>query len=849
MVPCAAVAQVPMPEPLRTAGDRPIDIQHIRLDLQIDLPKKTLDGQATLKVRALRPLSSFALDAVDFEVQSVNLAEAGDRLRPLSFSHDGKKLAIDLDPAWPEGREATLRIGYRVRNPKDGLYFFGPTAEEPDVPLTAWTQGEPVANRYWFPCLDQPNQRQTTELVVTVPAGFDVLSNGKLLEQHTNGDRTATFHWMQDKPHVSYLVTLVVGQFDVGREEWDRIPVLYYVPKGHKDDIPRTFGKTRDMLGFFSKRFGIHYPWDKYAQVVVEQFTMGGMENTSATTLTEWALHDERSLLDGNAEGLIAHEMAHQWWGDLVTCRDWAHLWLNEGFASYAEALWDEQARGADEYAYNMFQKAGRAIGGGKHRPVVDHRYPTAWSMFDGRAYPKGAWLLHMLRQRLGDDAFFRSLQAYGEQHRLKCAETSDFRRTLERVTGRDLERFFYDWAERPGNPEIHVTTEYLADAHQAKVTVKQTQAGEAFHFPLTISFRCPPESRLQTFEQSITEKEHTFYLSLPTRPTMVVVDPAQAVLAEIKEEKGHDLWLAELREAPSIPARIRAAKHLAASKAAADLEALAAALANERFWGVQVEIAEALGDAGGDVSRDALIQGTKAADARVRRACVDQLGKYRHDAKVIGVVRGILQAGDRSYAVEAAALAAYAKLGPTDTVAVLMPWLAKPSFHESLRCAALNGMAEAEDPAVLDTLLTWSKRGKPRECRTTAFHALTRLAKTGLLNEDQRKQIVAALSSCLEHEGPRVRTSAVEALQQMGASAASAVAALTEMSLHDPSEGTRAAAKRAIEEIHKNAPVPVEVGRLRDELDRLKREQEQLRERLSKYERLERKGKTGTKP
>src|SRR5262249_34353741 len=273
-----------------------------------------------------------------------------------------------------------------------------------------------------------------------VADGFEVLSNGALLSRKENDNKTVTYHWKQEKSHSSYLVTLVVGQFDVVKEDWHGLPVLYYVPKGRKPDVARTFGRTREMLTFFSKRFGIAYPWEKYAQVVVEQFSSGGMENTSATTLTDRALLDERAFLDSSPDGLIAHELGHQWWGDLVTCRDWSHIWLNEGFATFSEVLWMEHDKGADEAAYLLLQKARSARGGGKDRPIVDRRYTSAVSMFDARAYPKGAWVLHMLRRRLGDDAFWRAMRRYGTEHRLKSVETSDFRKTLERDTGFNLE-------------------------------------------------------------------------------------------------------------------------------------------------------------------------------------------------------------------------------------------------------------------------------------------------------------------------------------------------------------------------------------------------------------------------
>jgi aminopeptidase N len=839
---CGALrGQGPADEPLRSAGDRPIDIRHMRLDLRVDLPHQTVDARSTLQVRALRPLDSFELDAVEFEVKAVRIVHDKDEV-PAHFSHDGRKLVVDLEPAWPTGHDATLRIDYRVREPRDGLHFFAPTAAEPDVPLSVWSQGEAVTNRFWFPCLDHPNQRQSTELVVTVAEGFEVLSNGKLVERRDNpADKTVTFHWLQDKPHPSYLVTLVVGRFEVVRDEWDRLPVLYYVPKDRKDEVATTFGRTREMLDYFRQRFG-DYPWDKYAQVVVEQFTAGGMENTSATTMNDFILHDRRSLLDGSADAIVAHELAHQWWGDLVTCRDWAHLWLNEGFASYAEALWAEHADGPDDYAYAMYQKSRSAIAGGKDRPIVDRRYSGPFAMFDARAYPKGAFVLHMLRQRLGDDAFWKCLQRHGREHRLQSVETSDFRRTVEAETGRDLERFFYDWTERPGNPTLDITTDYLPDTRLARVVVKQTQGGEAFHFPLRLVFRCGTKEVVQ--EPEVTDKEQTVYVALPGRPTLLEVDPRQAVLATRRENKGRDLWLAQLRESRSVPARIRAAQHFTEDRSPADREALAQALPAEKFWGVQVEIAGALGDAGGDVCRDALLAGLKQPDARARRACVEQLGKFRHDTAVAAALKGLLRTGDPSWGVEAASLGAYARLGESDTVPLLLPWLARPSHNDVLRVAALGGLGEAHDLAALDTLLAWTKRGKARTCRVAALNALARLALTTAASDEQRQQVVSAAAACLEGESRPVRGTAITALRDLGRSAAPSLAALEALSRHDPEESIRDQARKAVEQVRSNQPVPVEVTRLREELDRLRQGQEKLQDRLNKFEKVEQKGK-----
>lgn len=817
-------------EALRTAGDRPIDIQHIRLDLNVDLPKRTVMGMATLQVRALRPLGGVALDAVDFEVKEVRVGAAGKDGTTARFSHDGKRLAIDLPAPWKEGQVETLKIAYRVRDPQAGLHFFGPTPAEPEVPWTVWSQGEPTTNRHWIPCLDQPNQRQSTELVVTVAEGYEALSNGKLAERRDNPDKTATFHWKQEKSHPSYLVTLVVGQFDVIQEDWNRLPVLYYVPKGRKPDVARTFGRTRAMLDFFTKRFGIDYPWEKYAQVVVEQFTSGGMENTSATTLTERTLHDERAFLDSSPDGLIAHELAHQWWGDMLTCRDWAHLWLNEGFATFAEVIWAEHNQGADEGAYLNLTKKRLALAGGKERPVVDRRYPSPGSMFDARSYPKGSWVLHMLRKQLGDEAFWKALRRYGVEHRYQTVDTTDFRKTLERETGRDLERFFHDWTERPGHPVLECAVEYLSESKQAKLSVKQTQAGDAFHVPLHVAFHGGGKTPPVPLDQTLTEKEATFFVTLPDRPSRIEVDPEQAVLADIKETKSRDLWLAQLRQSASVASRARAAEHFGQSKADVDREALAKALADEKFWGVQVEIAHALGKSGGDASREALVGGLKQTHPKVRRACAEQLGKFRRDAKTAAALKGVLKQGDASYFVEAAAVTAYAKLRQPDTSAVVLPYLAKPSYNEVLRSAVLEGLGHAGDLGAVDTLIAWSKRGKPRGPRVAALHALVRLAQTGNPTDKQRQTIVAAITGCLEGETPPIRRAAVTAIRDLGRLAELSLTTLEAIILHDPDDRVRDMAQKAIVQIRAQAPVPTELTRLREELDQLRKAQEEMR-------------------
>lgn len=836
LLPCTAFAQ--NPEPLRTGFDRAIDIQHLRLELQVDLPKKTVEGKAILSFVTLRELNHFALDAVDFEVRDAKLTGGGGAVE-VRRQHDGKKLHIELPEKWPADKTGELVIAYRVREPKDGLYFFGPTPAEPNVPLTVWSQGEPVSNRHWIPCIDHPEERQTTELIVTVADGFEVLSNGKLLSRKANDNKTATFHWKQDQPHPSYLVTLVVGPFAVVKEDWRGKEVSYYVPPNRKDDVARTFGRTRAMLDLFSRRFGVDYPWEKYAQVVVEQFSWGGMENTSATTLHDSAIHDARAMLDGDPDGLIAHELGHQWWGDLVTCRDWAHLWLNEGWASYCEVIWAEHHRGRADADYDLLLKARNALAHAKDRPVVDRRYPNPINMFDARAYPKGAWILHMLRQRLGDDLFWKAVQAYAKEHKYRSVETSDFRRTFERVTGRNLERFFYDWTERAGNPIIELHFDYLGESKLLKVTIKQLQPGEPFHIDLPVRYALWNPSSPTDWQSDVlplTEKEQVLYVRTGAMPVDFVVDPQLTVMAEYHLHQSRDWWIRQL-ESDSIAVRSRAAASFGKGKSPQDRELLTAALRREKHWGVAAEIAAALGDSGGEQSRDALIEGVSRPEPRIRRACVEQLGKFVSDEKAAGALRDLLKKGDPSYFVEAAALTAYSKLRQKDAVSVLLPWLVKPSYQEVLSSAALEGLGRSQDLGVLDALVSWTQRGKPAPARIRALGALAELAKTANPDDAQRAKIASTIGACLVGETPRIRRAAAEAIRDLGRSATPSVAVLEMLARHDTDPQIADLARKAAERIRAETPTPIELTRLREELDKLRQANETLKERLDRME------------
>ncbi len=823
-------------EPLKTAGDRPADIRHIKIDAAVDIPKKTFTGSATIDLVALRELSAIRFDAVDFDVDKVTFARGEGPAAPIEFVNDGKAIEVIIgDNPLTRGTAATVRIDYTISDPTSGLHYFAPSEAEPDTPHVVWSQGESITNRYWIPCFDHPNEMQTTELVITAAKGNEVVSNGRLVSKKDNRDDTVTFHWLQDKPHVSYLITMVVGEFHVERETWRGKPVTYYVPMEHRDDVRRSFGNTLRMLDHFSEITGVEYPWDQYAQICAEGFG-GGMENTSATTLGTSTLHDARAHIDSSSDGLVAHELAHQWFGDLVTCKDWSHLWLNEGFASFLDPIWTEHDLGKDEYDHDIYRSMQRAIRGGKKRPVLDRHYTRPGEMFDSRAYPKGASILHMLRRRLGDALFWRSVNKYLTRFAHKPVETSDFRKVLEEVTGRSLERFFYDWLERPGAPTLDVTFDWSQQDRLAEITVKQTQDADAFHFPLEIEFHFDGHDP-QTIRRDIETKEKTFVLPLPKHPKMVLVDPHDAVLMERKENKARDLWEVQLQGAPYVTSRIRAAKHFKDATTDNDVTLLADALRREPFWAVSQNIAEVLGEAGGDRARDALLTGLRHEHPKVRRPCAVQLGEFKEDEKIIAVLYTLVQEGDPSYRVEAAAIRSYGKVHPDADVTFLTSLLERDSHREQIRSAALGAMGSLDNTAGLDTLIEWSQMSKPRSCRMAAVRAMGTLAKNLTMSDSQMASMVDAITANLPHEQRWVKGTAIRALQGFGAAAKPSLSILREIEAHDDSERVRKAAKTAIEKITAAEPRDAQLDDMRVELDALRKANETLRERVEKLE------------
>lgn len=837
LIPSAA-AQNPFapPEAVRhETPSREYDLLHLKLDLRPDLQQRTLAGTASLTLRPFRrDLKTLHFDAAEMKVLGVRL-----KGRDLAFRQEKDTLEVDLGQGASAEEPITLEVRYEA-TPSQGMTFVAPGKGEPDRPLQAWTQGEPETNRYWFPCYDHPNDRLTSEVIVTVPARFTTISNGRLVgvESLGNGDRR--WHWKQEEPHSTYLISLVVGEFDEVRDEWDGIPILYYVPKGEAAKARATFSHTPDMVRFYSEKL-VRYPWAKYAQTTVRDFG-GGMENTSATTLGDWGLHEERDEPDVSQDSLIAHELAHQWFGDLVTTKDWPNVWLNEGFATYFEALYRQHAQGEDEFQFDLMGMRDGYLGNAAHykRAIVTYDYKEPWSLFDGHSYPKGGWVLHMLRSELGDEDFWKAMRHYLRAYAGRNVDTWDLIHAIAEATGREMEPFFQQWVFSPGHPEFAVKWDWDEEKRQVHVSVRQVQKLEGgvpvFRVPLTLSFRV--SGRDHDFPVRIDRAEQDLYFPLEGRPQMVLFDKGFQVLCTVDFTKEEAEWEYQLAHAGSIRDRIEAAKALAkGSPSEAAVKALVGALGADPFWGARQAAADALAGTRQDAAfRGLLSRLDLERDSRVRVGIVRGLGGAEGlKEEAIRALRRALEA-DPSSAVRAAAARTLGKLGGRAERSALLAALRQESHADTVRAAVLDALAEARDDGALSEVLRWSRDDRPRFAREAALRAL---GKLGLGTARARRRLLDLLPEGRFDPAVQVTRTQLEAIRILGERgepvALPALRPISEWPLTTrQAKWAVEAARTAIDRIQKTQAEKAEPGRLQREVEQLRQQTEQLRKELA---------------
>lgn len=777
--------------------DRSFVIKHLKLDLKFADEQQKVSGTAVLTLTPINDgFKHFELDIAEMDISSVHLLRVEKRGTGglvqsakqlginLQFETYAEKLAIELDRRYARQEHLLVEITYACF-PRKGLFFIKPDEAYPNKPRQIWSQGENEDAHWWFPCHDVTNQKMTTELLATVKSNYFALSNGELIATRDNPhESTRTYHWSQTQPHPAYLVTVVIGEYERLQDNYDGLPVDYYVYRDRKESARKLFGNTPRMIHFFEEKFGYAYPYAKYSQILVDDFPFGAMENTSATTMTDRCLLDERAALDLNYDDIVAHELAHQWWGNLVTCKDWSQVWLNESFATYSEYLWREHTRGRDEARFNLFQDFLtylREDQTGYRRPIIHNRYRFSEEMMDRHSYEKGACVLDMLRWVLGDDAFFRSLAHYLNKLEFGIAETNDFKVAIEEATGQNLHWFFEQWLYGAGYPELEVGYEWERERKMLRLSVKQVQPLEdrtpVFRFPVEIEIVTAETDEIIETERRanycviVEKQEQDFYFPCDSKPRLVVFDKHHRIIKLMRFPKSAQELTFQLTRDDDVMGRVRAARELAAFKSEEVVKALHHVLLSGDFYGVKHAATISLGEIGGDSARGALIEAYRAnRDSRVRRGCVLALGAFKDESskdEVIDFLREALEK-DESYFIAAAAARALANLGSDRAYDILVSSLSRTSWQEVIAAAVFHGFAQAKERRAVDLAIAHSRYGKPTPIRVAAIGCLGTLGKE--LNKDKAADnVIDLLVELLNDKNIRARLGAVKALGKIG--------------------------------------------------------------------------------
>lgn len=833
--------------------DRPGQVEHIFLDLALDIPAQSFSGTCQIRLNPVRSgVETLVLDAVDLQIEGVKVG----RTKQL-FDYDGEQLQIHLKQPTTAGKVFTVAIAYTVHQPQRGLYFVQPDEHYPDKPTQVWTQGEDEDSRFWFPCFDYPGQLATSEIRVRVPKAFMAISNGELIETEVDG-KQKIYHWLQRQVHPTYLMTLAVGEFAEIIDDWQGKPVTYYVEKGREDQAQLTMGKTPRMIEFFSEYYGYPYAYPKYAQVCVDDFIFGGMENTSTTLLTDRCLLDERAALDNrSAESLVAHELAHQWFGDLVVIKHWSHAWIKEGMASYSEVMWTNHEYGAEDAAYYRLNEARNYFNEDSNRyrrPVVTHVYREAIELYDRHLYEKGACIYHMIRAELGDELFWRAIHTFVQDNAHKTVETIDLLRAIEKATGRNLLFLFDQYVYRGGHPEYKLGYSWDADHKMAKVTVTQTQvdpkdknsAKELFDLNLPIAFgfdRGKQPIEFQAFTVRVHEQEQSFYFGLPEKPLLISFDQGNHYLKQVTLEYPVPELKAQLKQDPDPLSRIYAAQALAKKGGLEVIKSLGEALTTDGFWGMRVEVAKQLAQIKLDQVLTALKPGLKDKDARVRRAVVEAMATFKTDESY-KAIKPLAEKGDPSYYVEASALRAVGAIAsstlttkPKETKVIkLFKSVLKDraGWNEVVRSGAIGALSQMKtSTAALDLILTYTEAGTPQPLRLAAIRALGSIS-TGQPPE-QLQRILDRLSVLVGESFFLTQVSVSASLGQM--ETPKAISLLKTLANQTPDGRVRRMAEESVKRVQARVKSNQALSTLQEEVQQLQQANQELKSRLADLE------------
>src|SRR5688572_1250613 len=807
------------------APERTVDMLHIAIDVTPNFRERSIGASTTLRFKPLRSgTREVRLNAQDLRVEKVSSAKA-----KLGAHHStDSELVITFAEDLPLDQEQEVTVSYSAF-PRKGLYFrtkeMGYKAEDEHL----FTQGEDIEARHWFPCFDAPNEKFSSEIVCRVPAEMTVLSNGKLMSEKNEGGLKVV-HLRQAKSHVSYLISIVAEHFRKVEDQCKDTHLAFYTPASQIDYAQNSFAETKEMMAYFEEEIEVKYPWEKYYQVVVQDFMWGGMENTSVTTLTDRTLFPKETENVRSSQGLVAHELAHQWFGDLVTCKDWSQIWLNEGFATYYAHLYNGHKDGKDEVLYGMYNSARGFINRSvaeDSRPVVFRRYDQPTDLFGYLVYPKGAWVLHMLRTELGADLFRKCIKTYLEKHQYDTVVTHDLIAVVEELSGRSFDRFFDQWIFHPHHPELQVKYSWDSGLKVAKISITQVQQltndVALFHFPLKLRMKGSFGTVDRVVE--IREKQTDLFVPLESAPELFRVDPEYTLLAKVAVEVPRPMLVAQLKDESDVIGRIQALSQLSKSRDNETVKLIQERLTKDPFFGVRAEAAEGLRTIHTDEALQALIESAKQDDARVRHKINSEIGAF-FDEKAAAFVEQTL-ANEKNPEIRqdaARALGAYPAEKHRET---LLSALKSDSYEEMVANGAISGLRARADVGTLDALIAEVKNEKNGFNSRGLTNALLTIATIGrdVEKNDQVYQLLLQYASDLRQT---VRLGAIRSLGVLRDERALAVLENFAGGPTDAAETT--AANRAMEQIRSGRRTGNELQSLRSEVLELKKQNDELK-------------------
>ncbi|MCE6992402.1 M1 family aminopeptidase [Dyadobacter sp. CY323] len=731
--------------PYRPARAKKSEIIYTRLDVQFDWVKQQVPASAVLKFKPhFYPQNTLELDAKGFDIKGVVMLDTvGDYgsltteeiakkvVKKLEYSYDKRKLIIKLGQNYTKKDTLLVKIDYTAR-PNDvprgkaddsvtdkGLYFINADGLDEGKPRQIWTQGETEGSSCWFPTIDAPNQKFTQDFFITVDSSYVTLSNGLLIDQKEGKKGTRTDHWKQSLPHAPYLAMLAVGNFAVAKDMMPNgLELSYYVEPKYGPDAHAIFGRTPEMIGFFTNVFGVQFPWEKYAQIAVRDFVAGAMENTTATVHEEAVQNDTKSLVDGNSDAVIAHELAHHWFGNYVTAEEWGQLPLNESFANYSEYLWSEYNDGKYEADWGNLQemKAYMLESETKQEPMIRYFYKDRENMFDSHSYAKGGRILHMLRNYVGDDAFFAALQDYLKTHAFGTAEIDDLRESFEKITGQDLNWFFDQWFHRPGHPALKVQQDYVAATGKVTLKVRQTQdtlATTVYRLPLKVDVWV--SGKKNSYEVLIEKANQTLEFPAAKKPDLVIFDSDAQLLGVVEHEKNRPEMQFQYLNADRFLHKYEALSQLEGAMADSTVKNIIEKAMTDPFWKFrQMAVSNfAEYDGVGFVDIEKTIQRLAGSDPhpQVRAEAIITLASFG-DNNSDPIFRAALS--DSSYQVVSVAIEKYLMGQPNDANEIAAQFENSP--NDAIVTSVANYYAGLAQPERFDWFLQKMKSMIPTE-------------------------------------------------------------------------------------------------------------------------------------